>query len=98
MWVTRGDSEGRKPHAISRALPCQNSDSAFTYCKFIFYNFSFEFTINLNSVDTQKNDIVKNEIFSSIESLENSTSIYCSQYRSWIVKGVICIMFPIFSR
>lgn len=97
MCVTKGDSDGKNPQAISKALPCQNSLSALICATFI-ASFSFELTKNLSSVDTQKYEIVKNEIFSNIESLLNSTSIYYSQYKSCMVNGVIYIILPILSK
>ena len=97
MCVTKGDSDGKNPHAISRAFPCQNSLSAFI-CATLIDNFSRLFIKKRSSVDTQKKEIDKNEIFSRMLPLENSSSISCSQYRSWIVRGVICIIFPILSK
>ena len=97
--MSRGHSEGRKEQAISRAFACQNSDSSslcfFTsvdkYC-------SLESKRNRISVETQKYETLRREIFSRKLSLESSVSFLDYESRSFKFRGWICMMFPMFKE
>lgn len=74
MWVTKGDSEGKKVQESSSAFACQNSLSHLTYTGSIL-GLSFKVIKKRSSVDTQKYDTARKLIFSRIESLDNSISL-----------------------